>query len=221
VGGYADHRNFPGRSTQSQRRAKPPELPLPGKSAEARDGLSGLWLAPATLLNRGQPPRVNGLSTRPTNPGQSSDDGCQGGGQVRESGLIPGGADKSASKCGFKRQLQVPAGCVVQPFNHSPVAPNRASSTKYDESPTRRHSGRSQEWFMLASYADYAQLSSLSAARLAVQRVHADYRGSNRSALPLLRSGATERRAPSSGRGDRDGLAVPEKGDDGEVGWVR
>jgi hypothetical protein len=39
-----------------------------GESADARDGLSGLWLAPAALLNRDQPPRVNGPSTRPTNP---------------------------------------------------------------------------------------------------------------------------------------------------------
>jgi hypothetical protein len=31
-------------------------------------GLSGLWLAQAALLNPGQPPRVNGSSTRSTNP---------------------------------------------------------------------------------------------------------------------------------------------------------
>jgi hypothetical protein len=84
-----------------------------------------------------------------------------GGGQVRESGLVPGGAGKSALKCGFKRQLQVPAGCVVQPFDHSEVVPNRASSTRYDGSPTRRHSGRPQAGFMLALCADCAQLSSL------------------------------------------------------------
>ena len=41
---------------------------LAGESAEARDGLIGLWLAPAALLNQGQPPRVNGPSTRPTTP---------------------------------------------------------------------------------------------------------------------------------------------------------
>ena len=59
------------------------------------------------------------------------------------------------------------------------------------------------------------------AARLAVQRVDADYRGSNRSALPLLRCGATGRRAL---RLDVATVTVPlyrEKGDDGEVGWVR
>ena len=134
---------------------------LAGESAEARDRLSGLWLAPAALLNRGQPPRVNGPSTRPTNPGRTSDDGCRAVVRCEKADPIPGGAGKSALKCGFKRQLQFPAGCVVQPFEHSEVVPNRASSTRYYESPTRRHSGRPQAWFMLALCADCAQLSCL------------------------------------------------------------
>jgi hypothetical protein len=61
----------------------------------------------------------------------------------------------------FRAATSSPAGCIVQPLDHSEVVPNRANSTRYYESPTRRHSGRPQAWVMLA-FARTVQLSPVS-----------------------------------------------------------
>jgi hypothetical protein len=87
------------------------------------DRLSGLWLAQATLLNPGQPPRVNGSSTRSTNPTLRQVTTCRSTSEDRhqiaawsrgERGKGSGGATETALEGRLQAALQVPAGCPVQ-----------------------------------------------------------------------------------------------------------